>query len=149
MLHGHEEPALAPDRPDDDRVAGRDDDGRHDEEGEGDQGHVHLPLPLLQVDPALQLTWHKERNREVTFSRIKDRGRSIPRSWGTVTAVARFGIAPVHLTSVITYQDAMSSLREAPLPSVHYVTLHPCSPGARVFPLRARVNKSWKVCRGR
>ena len=43
-----------PDRDGDDGVADRDDDGGDDEDGEGAQAHVELPLPLLaEVNPAL------------------------------------------------------------------------------------------------
>ena len=45
---------LPPDCDGDDGVADRDDDGGDDEDGEGDQAHVELPLPLLaEVNPAL------------------------------------------------------------------------------------------------
>ena len=53
--------ALAPDGDDDDDVAGGDDEGGGHEQGEGDQGHVQLPLPpRVEVDPALGA----ERNRK-------------------------------------------------------------------------------------
>ena len=45
---------LVPDCGHDDCVAGGDDEGGEEEEGEGDQGHVQLPVPLLgKFNPAL------------------------------------------------------------------------------------------------
>lgn len=47
--------ALAPDRRDDDGVAGCDDDGGHDEHESRDRAHVQSPLPRLrQLYPALR-----------------------------------------------------------------------------------------------
>ena len=49
---GHGDPP--PDGDGDGGVAHRDDHSRHDEDGEGDQAHVDLPLPRLrEVYPAL------------------------------------------------------------------------------------------------
>ena len=49
---GHGDPP--PDGDGDGGVAHRDDHSRHDEDGEGDQAHVALPLPRLrEVYPAL------------------------------------------------------------------------------------------------
>ncbi len=56
--------ALAPDGDDDDDVAGGDDEGGGHEQGEGDQGHVQLPLPTgVEVDPTLGA----ERDRKQLF----------------------------------------------------------------------------------
>ena len=47
-------PTSPPDGDSDDGVADCDDDGGDDEDGEGHQAHVELPLPLFaEVNPAL------------------------------------------------------------------------------------------------
>ena len=47
-------PPLVPHRGHDDRVAGGDDHGGQEEQGERHQGHVQLPVPLLgKLNPAL------------------------------------------------------------------------------------------------
>lgn len=54
LTRRHQHRALRPDRPDDDRIARRDDNRRQNEQRRGHQRHVHLPAPRsAQIDPAL------------------------------------------------------------------------------------------------
>ena len=69
---------LPPDCDGDDGVADRDYDGGDDEDGEGDQAHVELPLPLLaEVNPALSAElWNLlEMEEEKDWCREDDAGQ--------------------------------------------------------------------------